>query len=93
MDRGLLAAQLPMQSFKQGMKRLRVQGAPPVVGALPFILLARERVSDNVETWTVRNWEASMAPYFPGVGASLSDVTDLDLEDGFVELLRAARSA
>ncbi|MEP6573002.1 MAG: ABC transporter ATP-binding protein [Gemmatimonadota bacterium] len=93
MDRGRLAAELPMQSFKQGMKRLRVQGAPTIVEALPFVLLARERISDNVETWTVRNWEASMAPYFPGVGASLSDVTDLDLEDGFVELLRAARSA
>jgi hypothetical protein len=32
-----------------------------------------------------------MASYFDAIGASLDDVIDLDLEDSFVELLRASR--
>jgi hypothetical protein len=32
-----------------------------------------------------------MTSYFAGVGASVRDVIDLDLEDGFVELLRSFR--
>jgi hypothetical protein len=34
-----------------------------------------------------------MTQYFDGVGASLREVIDLDLEEGFVELLRTARLA
>ena len=32
-----------------------------------------------------------MSAYFDGIGANLDDVIDLDLEDSFVELLRASR--
>jgi len=32
-----------------------------------------------------------MSQYFEGVGAGLRDVVDLDLEEGFVELLRTFR--
>jgi len=34
---------------------------------------------------------SSMQPYIESVGASLREVIDLDLEDGFVEMLRASR--
>jgi hypothetical protein len=32
-----------------------------------------------------------MTEYFEGVGATLREVVDLDLEEGFVELLRTFR--
>ncbi|MBI4419937.1 MAG: AAA family ATPase, partial [Gemmatimonadetes bacterium] len=93
MDRGRLVAELPMQSFKNGIKRLRVENAPALVGDTPFVLLTREPVNGRVETWVVRGWQQPMAQYFDGVGASLREVVDLDLEEGFVELLRTFRTA
>jgi ABC-2 type transport system ATP-binding protein len=94
LDDGQLVAEMPMQSFKNGIKRLRVKGAPAAAGDLPFVLLARE--SDGgpgtAEQWVVRGWQPPMRQYFEGVGAELADVVDLDLEEGFVELLRTARS-
>jgi ABC-2 type transport system ATP-binding protein len=94
LDRGRLVAELPMQSFKNGIKRLRVQQAPAEPGDTPFVLLARESGDglSSGEIWVVRGWQAPMQQYFPGVGATLQDVIDLDLEEGFVELLRTARS-
>ncbi len=32
-----------------------------------------------------------MTQYFDGVGATIREVVDLDLEEGFVELLRSTR--
>ncbi|HEV8264680.1 MAG TPA: ABC transporter ATP-binding protein [Gemmatimonadales bacterium] len=91
MDRGRLVAELPMQSFKNGIKRLRVANPPALPGDTPFVLLARETANGALETWTVRGWQAPMGQYFEGVGASLREVIDLDLEEGFVELLRTFR--
>ena len=91
MDRGRLVAELPMQSFKNGIKRLRVGNAPALVGDTPFVLLSREAGDGAFETWIVRGWQAPMAHWFSGVGASLREVVDLDLEEGFVELLRTFR--
>lgn len=93
MDNGRLVAELPMLHFKNGIKRLRIADAPDSVEHLPFTLLSRH--SDNgtgtTETWIVRGWEPPMRQYFDGVGAPVRDVIDLDLEEGFVELLRASR--
>jgi ABC-2 type transport system ATP-binding protein len=91
MDRGRLVAELPMQSFKNGIKRLRVANPPALPGDTPFVVLAREGGNGGSETWTVRGWQAPMSQYFEGVGASLREVIDLDLEEGFVELLRTFR--
>jgi ABC-2 type transport system ATP-binding protein len=91
MDRGRLVAELPMQSFKNGIKRLRVTNPPALPGDTPFVVLAREASNGGSETWTVRGWQAPMSQYFEGVGASLREVIDLDLEEGFVELLRTFR--
>jgi ABC-2 type transport system ATP-binding protein len=93
LDGGRLVAELPMQSFKNGIKRIRVSNAPSVPGDTPFVILHRSG-SDALgamETWTVRGWQDPMRQYFEGVGATLRDVIDLDLEEGFVELLRSAR--
>lgn len=93
MDRGRLVAEMPMQSFKNGIKRLRVLGAPALLGDTPFVVLARHYVEGQPETLIVRGWQAPMTQYFEGIGATLREVIDLDLEEGFVELLSTARIA
>jgi ABC-2 type transport system ATP-binding protein len=93
MDQGRLVAELPMDAFKSGIKRLRVRQAPPQPGDTPFVVLARE-ASDGLsasEVWVVRGWQSPMAQWFVGVGATLHEVVDLDLEEGYVELLRTFR--
>ncbi len=93
MDHGALVAELPMQTFKNGIKRLRVRNAPADVGDAPFVVLAREAGNGIAgESWVVRGWDASMHEYFTAIGAAVHAVDDLDLEDGFVELLRASRA-
>jgi len=91
MDKGRLVAEMPMQDFKSGMKRLRVSDAPVAVASAPFTVLSRERGNGTVEHWLVRGWAPPMQGYFESVGASLREVVDLDLEEGFVEMLRASR--
>jgi len=93
LDGGQVVAELPMQSFKNGIKRIRVTDAPPTPGDTPFVILNRiERdTRGSAETWIVRGWQDPMRQYFEGVGASVRDVVDLDLEEGFVELLRSSR--
>jgi ABC-2 type transport system ATP-binding protein len=93
MDNGRLVAELPMLQFKNGIKRLRIEDAPDSLEKIPFTLLSRhsDNGSGSTETWIVRGWEPPMRHYFDGVGATVRDVIDLDLEEGFVELLRASR--
>lgn len=90
MDRGSLVSELPMERFKGGIKRLRVAGAPAEPTGLPFRLLARER-NGTTESWVVSGWESGMTAFFERGDTALREVIDLDLEDGFVELLRASR--
>ena len=91
MDNGRLITESPMDKLKHGTKRLVVTGAPAEIGDPPFQLLSRERSNGAGEQWVVRNWEPAMAGYVESLGASIRDVIDLDLEDGFVELLRGFR--
>ena len=96
LDRGRLVAEMPMTAFKGGVKRIRVAEAPVPVhsGELPFTLLTRSRDAlAPTETWVVRGWDEPMRDYFNANGAVVRDVDDLDLEDVFVELLRASREA
>jgi len=92
LDHGRLVAELPIHAFKSGVKRIRVAQAPPEPGDTPFVVLSR--LEDELalgETWIVRGWQDPMRQYFDGVGASVRDVIDLDLEEVFVELLRSSR--
>ena len=93
MDAGRLVAELPMHQFKNGIKRLRVADAPDALEEIPFTLLSRkpDNGAGSTETWIVRGWEPPMRYYFDGVGATVRDIIDLDLEEGFVELLRSSR--
>lgn len=90
MDRGSLIAEMPMHSFKSGIKRIRLENAPALLPEMPFVLVERD-TSHRDERWLVRGWQAPMAQYFDGIGATVHEVMDLDLEEGFVELLRAGR--
>ncbi len=45
-----------------------------------------------MEELLVRGWQPGMHDYLTGTGASVREVIDLDLEEGFVEMLRAART-
>ena len=94
MDQGRLVAEMPMQAFKDGIKRLRVMDPPAVYRDTPFEVLAREPVNGGApgEMVLVRGWHADMTNYFGDIGSSLREVVDLDLEEGFVELLRAFRA-
>ena len=92
MDHGQLLAEMPMQEFKNGIKRLRVAGAPAELANAPFTLLSRGEESNGAERWIVRGWSDSMNEFINARGATLREVVDLDLEDGFVEILRASRA-
>ena len=59
MDAGRLVAEMPMQDFKNGIKRVRVATAPDNLGTAPFTLLSRER-NGSVEQWLVRGWAPGM---------------------------------
>jgi len=94
LDRGRLVVELPMQEFRAGNKRLRLTAAaPPDPAGAPFTVLAREPEAGASVTWVVRGWRSDMATWFQRDGVVLREVADLDLEDGFVELLRAFRSS
>lgn len=92
MDNGCLVSQMPMEQFKNGIKRLLVTSAPTDVDSAPFAVLARDRNGAASETWLVRGWESPMVAWFDGHGGSIQSIVDLDLEDGFVELLRTFRT-
>jgi len=90
LDQGTIVAQLPMQEFKSGLKRLRVTAGTSPAQA-PFSVIARGDAGVGGEVWTVRGWEPEMSAWF-GDAHPLREVVDLDLEEAFVELLRSARN-
>ncbi len=93
MDDGRLITEAPMEKLKHGTKRLVVMDAPAEILNAPFRILTRESANGAGagENWVVGDWEPAMTSYFDAVGASVREVIDLDLEDGFVELLRSFR--
>ena len=92
MDHGQLIAELQMQDFKNGLKRLRVSSAPAEFVNAPFTVLSRDRTNVVVEQLLVRGWMPGMQEYLVESGATVREVIDLDLEEGFVEMLKAARN-
>jgi ABC-2 type transport system ATP-binding protein len=93
LDQGKLIAEVPMQEFRSGIKRLRVHDAPVVPDAPPFTLLSRDAEFGRGETWVVRGWQDTHAQWLTSAGASLREVESLDLEESFVELLRSGRGS
>jgi len=94
-DEGRLLAELPMTDFKNGIKRLRVENAPaPPFHLAPFSLLDRipANGASSFETWVVKGWEDPHRGVLERAGIRIREVIDLDLEEGFVELLRSTRA-
>ncbi len=91
MDGGRLVAELPMDTFRAGIKRLRVSGTLTPASDAPFVVLARDQVGMREEHWVVRGWQPDMSGWFDTGTTELRDVIDLDLEESFVELLRTSR--
>jgi ABC-2 type transport system ATP-binding protein len=93
LDHGRVVAEMPIDEFKRGVKRLRLASAPSDVANAPFAVLSRSRNgSQGSETWVVRGWDDSMSSYIEGQGGALREVVDLDLEEVFVEHLRSSRT-
>jgi ABC-2 type transport system ATP-binding protein len=92
MDQGRLLDEMPMERFKNGIKRLRVSSAPAELINAPFTMLSREKTGGVGEQWLVRGWSPGMQEYLGGTGTTIREVIDLDLEEGFVEMLRASRT-
>jgi ABC-2 type transport system ATP-binding protein len=92
MDHGRLVAELPMATFRGGIKRLRLAQPVHMNGNVPpFTLLSRGASAGREEEWVVRGWQPAMSEWFGTTGSELREVIDLDLEESFVELLRSAR--
>lgn len=92
-EAGSMVAEMPMEAFRNEIKRVRVVNPPPAHSQLPFNLLGRHG-SDSAasgETWIIQGWRDDMADFLNGRGARVREVVHLDLEEGFVELLRASR--
>jgi ABC-2 type transport system ATP-binding protein len=92
LDAGRLVAEMPMQAFKNGIKRLRIVGTSTDVTATPFRVVNRRESAGREEEWIVRGWRDDMSSWFAGEQVALREVIDLDLEESFVETLRAART-
>jgi ABC-type multidrug transport system ATPase subunit len=90
---GRLVAEMPMQDFKRQLKLLRVSGTTHVTAAPPFGIVTRRGSTGRDEEWVVRDWREGMSSWFSGRELTLREVVDLDLEETFVETLRAARAA
>ena len=90
---GRMVAEMPMEAFRNEIKRVRVVNPPPIHGHMPFNLLGRQgsESATRGETWIVQGWKDDMADFLTGRGARVREVVHLDLEEGFVELLKASR--
>ena len=89
LDGGRLISELPIETLKTGMKRLRVSDVPRTIPSVPFNIVAREVSLDNGEIWVVQGWRPDQSAWFEGTGIRLREVIDLDLEEGFVALLHS----
>ncbi len=90
MDHGRMVTQLPMDRLKNGIKRLRLSGPLDRLGGAPFSVLSRSGQGGG-SVWIVDQWEPGMAGWISEHGVQVDAVDDLDLEDGFVERLKARR--
>ncbi|HEX6694491.1 MAG TPA: ABC transporter ATP-binding protein [Longimicrobiales bacterium] len=93
LDHGHLVAEMPLQQFKGGAMRIRVSNPPASAADAPFRLVSRtsEPLGPG-ETWVVNGWQDDMRQYFDRSGATVREVSDMDLEEVFVEMLRSSRA-
>ena len=94
-DRGRIVEQGAMERFRNGIRALRVRGRVEPLVPFPFEVLRKDPSGrEGEEIWLVRGWTEDMSQIFEtNAGNALDEVSSFDLETGFVELLRAARSS
>ena len=94
LDHGRMVAEVPIEVFKKGVKRIRLANLPVELSDAPFAILSRAaNGTSGSEMLVVRGWEDSMTEYLVGAGATVREVMDMDLEEVFVEFLRSSRVA
>lgn len=91
LDDGTLVMDETMTAFRDALRRVRVTGAPPSLGALPFTLVARRDAGGRAQDWVIRGFHDSARSWMTAQGMEVLEVTHLDLEETVVELLRASR--
>jgi ABC-2 type transport system ATP-binding protein len=91
LDDGTMVIEEPMAGFRDVLRRLRVAGAPPTLGALPFSVVARRMGGSRAEEWVVRGFGDPGRQWLESNRMELLDVQHLDLEETVVELLRSSR--
>jgi ABC-2 type transport system ATP-binding protein len=90
LDDGRIVAQVPIEVLKSGMKRLRVAAELRALPSQPpFTILTRDLETTGTESWVVQGWLPEHGPWLAAAGVSVREVIDLDLEEGFVALLRS----
>ena len=92
MDTGRLVSELPMAEFKDGAKRLTLRGSVERLGPPPFTVLSAVGHGPTGAVWVIDGWRGDHASWLEAGGVTLEAVDDLDLEEGFVERLRARRN-
>ncbi|HEU4763095.1 MAG TPA: ABC transporter ATP-binding protein [Gemmatimonadales bacterium] len=90
MDQGRLVAQVRMEAFKHGIKRIRVPAGTVAPAGAAFTVIGIEPIPGG-EEWVVRDWTPETAAAIGRAGVTVREVIDLDLEEAFVELLRSFR--
>jgi ABC-2 type transport system ATP-binding protein len=95
MDRGRMVVEMPMQSFKRGIKRLRFTQPPALTQETPFEVLSRSAAESTGlgEEWLVSGWEPAMAQALESGSGALREIVDMDLEESFVALLSRSRAS
>ena len=91
MDHGRLVAEMPMERLKNGIKRVRLRGEVSRLLEPPFKVLAQNGNHPDVAVWVVDDWRPGMTEWIGARGVAIDGVEDLDLEEGFVERLKARR--
>jgi len=87
------ASKLPTELLPAPPTDLPLRLPAGFLDELPFQVLARSptELGASSETWIVRGWREEMEELLEPAGYHVREVQHLDLEEAFVELLRAAR--
>lgn len=93
MDDGRILAAERLSHFRSQFARLIVSGPPEKVPDFPCTLLRAEQEAEQGGRWCwfVRGWDESGTAALQASDVTLHGVDGLDLEAGFVELLRSVR--
>jgi ABC-2 type transport system ATP-binding protein len=91
-DQGRMIAELRMEEFRNGIRRIRLVQPAGVVTDTPFHLHSRRASLGREEEWIVQGWRDELRSWFDVNRIEVREIVHLDLEECFVELLGGART-